>query len=435
MEQVAEATSELRELSAPYASVERFPIGAAVLPLATLNRLKDAFTAIFEGLDALHHDLCEGDLRRLATLCRAPDHELPLLDATPGQDWAIVARPDVILASDRIVVVELNCDSPAAQFGLHDLLLRAQSRLPTTAAALERLAAHTLPVTPALVARLLELRAREGLVAVCYWKREEAAGPLHWYLEGLARELTHHGLAARVSSVEDLQFEDPAVLLQGRPVSVVYRCFESPEPEDAAERVVLDELVACVARGATQLFTGFRGEICASKTALALLSDEQHTERLPRELVARFAPYVPWTRVVEDSRTRSEGELVDLIPWCVAQQRRLVLKPARGHSGHGVSIGDEVDAGEWQRSLSQAERDGAAGAPWLVQELVRPDPDWVTTTDPSGHPRRDRAVSLHSVFIVDREVVGVLRKSTLSSSLNISGRSETVPAPVWWIEG
>jgi hypothetical protein len=434
LDEVVTATAELREVSAPYAAPARFALTPVVLPSTTLQRLEDASDAIFDGLDALLRDVCAGDLRRLAALCRAPEHELPLLEATPDQDWTAVARPELVLAGERVAVVELNCDSPAAQFALHDLLLRAQRRLPRADATLTAAGARASAVTPPLVESLRRMGAGEGVVAINYWRREEAAGPIHWYLGCLARELVRYGLEAEVCPVEGLDLSREPVRLRGRPVSVVYRCFESPALEDGAERAVLDRLLDRVAAGATSLFSGFRGEICASKICLALLSDERYAPALPAAVVSRLEPYVPWTRVVESRRTRYDGERVDLLPWALEERARLVLKPVRGHSGLGVLIGRETAREEWERCLTQAERGGAEGAPWVLQELVEPDEEELTTTGDDGSPASARVPSTHSLFVVDRKVFGVLRRYGVSptKTLNVNGRSGYVPAPVWW---
>jgi hypothetical protein len=433
-DEVAEATVELRAVSAPYASPSRFPVAPVVLPLTTLNRLEEAASAIFDGLDALLHHVCGSNLQRLATLCLAPEHELSLVDATPDQDWTTIARPELILAGERVAVVELNCDSPAAQFALHDLLLRAQRRLPRTDAMLTAAAARATPVTPPLVETLRRMQPHDGLVAVCYWRREETAGPVHWYLGCLAHELARHGLEAEVAPVEELDLSGEPVRLHGKPVSVVYRCFESPAVEDEAERAWLDRLLACVAARATSLFTGFRGEICASKICLALLSDERYVEAMPAGEVSRLEPYVPWTRIVERRRTRYEDRPIDLLAWAAKHRDRLVLKPVRGHSGLGVLIGRETDPREWERSLLHAEHRGRTRAPWVLQELVEPDEEEVTTRGEDGKPRTVRVPATHSMFVVDRQVFGVLRRYGVSAekTLNVNGRSGYVPAPVWW---
>lgn len=420
-----QALAELRDVGAPYATAQ-FPLTLAVLDWPVMQELSASCQALFDGLDALLRDICAGDLRRLAALCRVPEHEIDLVAGRLVQDWGTVARPDVVIHGGRAMIVEPNCDSPAGLFSLHDMLYRVQR--PLVGAGVQPRVA-----TPALAERLrAELAVPDGVVAICYWRKEAARKRPHWYYGALALELARYGIKAVACPVEDLAWEPEAVMIAGDRVGAVYRFFESPEQDEQAERALLAELIDRVVVGQVGLLTGYQGEVFASKICLALLSDETYTSRMAPELAGRLARHVPWTRVIEPGHTRVHGELVDLLPWIRANRELLVLKPVRGHGGIGVVIGQEATQGEWEKAVAEA----AGAQPWLAQELVAPERVGFSmyADRDGGCVETGTAPAIYGVFMVDRRPVAVLRRLGVSSadSLNINARSGFVPQPVWW---
>ncbi|PRY30570.1 hypothetical protein [Pseudosporangium ferrugineum] len=429
-ERFREATAELRELSAPYAK-ERLVFRPPVEPAGSLTRLESACRTVFEGLDAVLRDRCGGDVLRLAQLCRATAPELTFLTRQPHQNWSTVARPDVITSGGRTVVVEINGDSPAGLFGLHDIITRAQSaflRPSATAPGRPAVAMHGL-----LASLEKSFGALDGMVAICYWRHEERAGRLDWQYELFARELRRHGVEAAHCALEDLDLAGDGVRHRGRRVSVVYRYFESPEPGEDDEFAVLERLFAIAESGRVGLFTGYRAEVLASKAALAVLSDEAVLDGLAPSLRARLAEHVPWTRVLEPRRTRFGNTEVDLLPWVERHKDRLIVKPVRGHAGIGITVGREVTADAWAQVIAEAVRGGAGDHPYIVQEVFDPDPLPVAFVDEQGQVTSTVTPSVSGVFIVDNAAVAVLRRYAVNATgtININPFSGYAPSPVW----
>lgn len=425
-----DATAELAQVSAPYATA-RFPLTPAVLPEEALHEFGAACATVFDGVDELLRGICGGDIRRLGRLCQAEPYELPLLEAVRDQTWSLVSRPDVVLTDGRALVVEANADSPAGLFALHDILLRAQQRLPDVAETVRGLYGPnaTEPLADLVRKRMV---AEDGVVAIAYWRRETETNPPHWYYGCHARELGRYGIQALVCPVEELELGPDEVRLRGERVAAVYRFFEAPEANAAAEQEYLARLLACVEAGTVGLFSGYRGEVCASKIVLALLSDERYVEHMPAELAVRLERHIPWTRLVQDRRTVHDGESVDLLPWIREHRDDLVLKAVRGRGGEKVLIGGETDPAEWDAAITAAHQAGDRGRPWIVQRLVRPPVTEFAATDGNGGIVRGSAPTIYSVFVLERRPVGVLRRIGYGRSLNINGRSGFVPAPVWW---
>ncbi|MGW1156848.1 hypothetical protein ACWD5Q_02800 [Streptomyces sp. NPDC002513] len=355
-----------------------------------------------------------------------------LLGHQPHQDWATIARPDVITSGGRTLVVEVNSDSPAGLFGLHDILARTQERLLETGA--DRPVAPS-PAMPALLKGVSgEIRRDDGLFAICYWAHERDEGPLSWQYDLFVAELARLGVEAVYCAVEDLEFGSEAVTYQGRPIGLVYRCFESPAQDNAREQEKLRVLFEAARAGVVGLFTGYRGETLASKAVLSVLTDEEVVGGIDADLAARVRRSVPWTRVVEPRDTYRDERQIDLVPYVVAHREELLLKPVRGHGGRGVVIGREVADDAWRALVEGAVADGRAGAWWVVQELFVPDAVTVTHTDRALEEVTTETVSVDGCFIVGGTAVGVLRRYAINgdTTLNINPRSGYAASPVWW---
>lgn len=424
------ALGDLRRVSAPYAN-GRFVTSPSVEPASLLGRLESACRDVFAGLDAVLAGVCDGDIAGMAALCRANAQEVSLLGHQPYQGWATVARPDVITSGDRTLVVEVNSDSPAGLFGLHDVLARAQGTL--IAGPDPQVCAPT-PTLPALLRGLSGEVRNDGLFAICYWAHERDEGPLSWQYDLFVAELARLGVEAVYCALEDLQFGAGSVRHEGRQVGLVYRCFESPHPANEPEQRLLRMLFRYAADRAVGLFTGYRGETLASKACLSVLTDEQITQHLDPALAARLQQSVPWTRVLEGRDTYHRDRLVDLVPYVVDRRDELILKPVRGHGGRGVVVGAEVDLDEWRGLVKRAVDGGDAGEWWVVQELHVPDPVTLTYTTPELAEITSTTVSIDGCFIVEGTAVGVLRRYAINgnTTLNINPRSGYAPSPVWW---
>ncbi|MFC8847748.1 MULTISPECIES: hypothetical protein [unclassified Micromonospora] len=111
----------------------------------------------------------------------------------PWQDWKTIARPDVVISDGRPVVVEMNGDSPAGLFSLHDALAEVQAQLlvelgiQVEAAAPRALQTliDTMPLTPGV-----------DRVAVCCWRHEIADAPPVWSYGSFVKGMKSHGIDA-----------------------------------------------------------------------------------------------------------------------------------------------------------------------------------------------------------------------------------------------
>lgn len=429
-EQVLRALNRLGP-SAPARIRERFVITPPLEPAGTLDRLGAATSAVFEGLNAIRDEICGGDVSAMARLCRAAPSEYEFLAMQPWQDWATIARPDVVISGGRPVVVEINGDSPAGLFSLHDALAEVQAQLLAELGmevgaepprAMQGLI-DTLPLTPGV-----------DRVAVCYWRHEILDAPPAWSYGSFVKALKGYGIDAFHCPLEDLQIDRRGLHYRGDPVSVVYRYFESPDDGQDDELQLLRSVFDSARNGLVRVFTGYCGEVLASKLALALLSDDQLLAQMAPVLADRLREHVPWTRVVEAVDTAYFGERVSLPEFAIAHQNRLLIKPVRGHAGLGITVGAEVGDAEWAAAV-RAGLDARSGqALAVVQEVHPPDVSPVQFSDADGVVTSVTTESVDGVFILNSRPKAVLRRFATNpgGTVNINPRSGYAPSPVWW---
>jgi uncharacterized circularly permuted ATP-grasp superfamily protein len=92
------------------------------------------------------------------------------------------------------------------------------------------------------------------------------------------------------------------------------------------------------------------------------------------------------------------------VPDAVARQARLVLKPAGGYGGTGVTVGPAVPADTWRRTLDQAAADGQ----YVLQELVDGDcAELGFTHRETGEVRTARVKFVLGPFVFSGAAAGV----------------------------
>ncbi|MGC0422208.1 hypothetical protein [Embleya sp. AB8] len=402
---------------------EQFVITPPLEPAATQAGLGAATSAVIDGLDAIRDDICGGDLKAMAKLCPAAPSEYELIAMQPWQDWSTIARPDVVTSGGRPVVVEINADSPAGSFSLHDapaeLGVRVEAEPPRTMRAL----IDALPLTPGV-----------DRVAVCYWRHEIESAPSAWSYGAFVKALEGHGIDAFHCPLEDLDIDRRGVHHRGDPVTVIYRYFESPDQGRHDELALPRRAFASGLEGLVRVSTGYLGEILAAKLSPALLSDDGLPARMQPSPADRLRDHVPWTRVVEPGDTTYAGERVSLPEFALAHRNRLLLKPVRGHAGLGITVGAEVGEAQWAAAVRAGLDADGEQALAVVQEVHPPDTSPVRFSDADGVVTSVTTRSVDGVFILDSRPVAALRRFAITpgGTVNINPRSGYAPSPVWW---
>jgi uncharacterized circularly permuted ATP-grasp superfamily protein len=207
----------------------------------------------------------------------------------------------------------------------------------------------------------------------------------------------------------------------GRPIDLIYKRVLIAE---LIERGGLDHpIVQAVRQGLVCLANPFRCKVLHKKASLAVLSDERNERLFDPAERAVIREHVPWTRMVEERKTRKDGAEIDLVPFVAANRTELVMTPNDDYGGAGVVLGWEVDRQTWERTLARAlER------PYIVQQRIglpaETFPSWVD----GGLVFADRIVDT-APFCFDGTLVdGCLTRVSTATLVNVTaGGGSTVP--------
>ena len=115
------------------------------------------------------------------------------------------------------------------------------------------------------------------------------------------------------------------------------------------------------------LVNSFRSEIAQKRAVFSLLTDSQITGKFPLAEKKAIASFIPWTRVVNQTKTERDGAPIDLPEYILANRDTLVLAPNDSATALPTFDGASTDASAWERALKQALRDR-----YVVQDRVAP---------------------------------------------------------------
>ncbi len=235
------------------------------------------------------------------------------------------------------------------------------------------------------------------------------------------RDFEKRGFTCVIGDPRACEYRDGRLTLDGAPIDLVYK------------RVLIHELVEqegmdcpvmrAVRDNAVCFLNGFRSKILHKKAALAVLSDERNAGWFDPEVLAAIGSYVPWTRVVENRRTRApSGETADLLEYCAGHRDQLVLKPNDAYGGEGIVLGWTVSDSEWTAALARA-----VAEPYVVQRRVTIPKEPYPSVEGGRLMYADRQVDT-APFVCDSSYVeGVLTRLSTAELLNVTagGGSQT----------
>ncbi|HYW30410.1 MAG TPA: hypothetical protein VE869_02805 [Gemmatimonas sp.] len=351
--------------------------------------------------------------------------EEELIHADPGFETASpTSRLDAFFAPgpDGLKFTEYNAETPAGG-AYNDALSRVFVALPAMHEFSRTHVALPIPAAPSIIHSMLDaFQAWRGVrekPVVCILDWAEVPTRSEFVL--FEREFASLGIEAFIGDPRDAEYRDGQLLVGGRHVTLIYK------------RVLIDELVTregldspvvrAVRDGAVCMVNPFRCKMLHKKASLAVVSDERQAPLLSPDQRAAVAAHVPWTRVVEERRTRHEGTDVDLMEFTSANRERLVLKPNDDYGGKGIVLGWTVDDSVWQAAVRTA-----LGEPYIVQERVEvPSEGWPALTGGALHIG-ERMLDT-APFLADGTVMtGCLTRIATDPLLNVTaGGGSNVP--------
>jgi hypothetical protein len=355
---------------------------------------------------------------------RLTSWEEELVFTDPGFPWpSPVSRLDAFFAGDEgLRFTEYNAETPAGPL-FNDVLTEIFYALPAL-----RLFTREWDVRP-LPARHNVLHAL--ISAYEAWSGTRALptiAVLDWLDVPTRREFTlfqeyaeRQGVRCVVADPRDAELRAGKLMLGGEPVDLIYKRVLISE---LIERCGLDHAVVRAVRDrAVCMVNPFSCKILHKKASLAVLSDERNADLYTPQQRQVIAENIPWTRVVEERRTRHDGEPVDLVPFVAEHKDQLVLKPNDEYGGKGIVLGWEVNDTEWGAALRTALRE-----PYIVQERVfLPSEPYPSVVDGQLHIA-DRMLDTAPYVVYGQYVDGCLTRLSTAALLNVTaGGGSSVP--------
>ncbi len=181
----------------------------------------------------------------------------------------------------------------------------------------------------------------------------------------IAQMFEREGHRVEVVSPDQLEYRN-GVLSRGEfPIEVIFRRIK------VQEFLVRFDLTHPLLRAyrdrAVCLVNSFRSELAQKKAMFELLTDEQITAGFPAAERRAIQEFIPWTRVVRESKTRYKKRQVDLAEFVLHNRQKLVLRPNDEGTDQHTFRGSELDEAAWEKAFRTALRN-----PYVVQEVVEP---------------------------------------------------------------
>jgi hypothetical protein len=225
----------------------------------------------------------------------------------------------------------------------------------------------------------------------------------------LADRLRQEGFPAEVVSPEHLEYRNGELRHNDMAIDIVYRCIRL---QDFLVRFDLNHpLVRAYKDRAVCMANSFRAEVSAKRGIFDLLTDDTITAKFPAAERKAIADFIPWTRMVQASKTTYHRRTVDLPDFVMKHRTKLVLKPNDDTSDQNTFRGAELDELAWEKALRQAMR-----SPYVVQEVAEPTRAVFPLIQYGSLVMKEMQVELHPHFFG-----GKLQGA--SSWLNVAGTS------------
>ena len=298
---------------------------------------------------------------------RLEDWEERLIHADPGfPEPSPVSRLDAFFVPERggLRFTEYNAETPAAA-AYNDVLAEVFLGLPVMRPFLRRFEVRPQPARQNVMHALVDAyrswsgRSDRPRIVILDWREV----PTYSEFVITADYLRAQGFDCAIADPRDAEFRDGRLWAADGPVDLIYK------------RVLLSELIGrggeehpvvrAVRENAVCMVNPFRCKLLHKKASLAVLSDEANADMFSAAEHEAIGAHIPWTRLVEQRRTRHGADRVDLIDYIVKNREHLVLKPNDEYGGTGIVLGWESDDDAWQSAVKTA-----LDEPAIVQERV-----------------------------------------------------------------
>jgi uncharacterized circularly permuted ATP-grasp superfamily protein len=347
------------------------------------------------------------------------ERETRMARIDPGYSRLCVSsRLDSYLSESGFQFLEYNAETPA---GVGDQMQLEKVLLPMLYLQ-ELLAQHAswLPEPHRrLLTSLLETYREWGgeeqrpQIAIVDWKGVATESEFRILREYFSTE----GYRAVIADPEELSYNGRHLSAGDFRVDIVYKRVVIHEFLERCDET--HPLVQAYSDHRVCMMNSFRTKLAHKKTSFAILSDPQYSHLFTDDEIDVFRDHIPWTRRVAPGMTSFHGEENELIDLIRREREALVLKPNDDYGGHGVFIGWETSADEWERAIALALK-----RPYVVQERVPlkkiPMPMF------SDRVRLEELFVDFNPFLFGNQTEGALIRLSSSALLNVtSGGGQT----------
>lgn len=360
---------------------------------------------------------------------RPEEERLVRLPAGKGPA-STASRVDAFLLPESLKFTEYNGESPAGS-GYTETLSGIFRELPVMKEFAEQFEIHSYPLSARLLDALIGTyydwggTSKQPQMLIVDWKEV----PTWSEFEILKERFEGMRVPVVLADPRELEWDGKSLSVKGKKIDLVYR------------RVLINDIVArpseCAAlvkayeAQAVCVANNFRCKIPHVKAFFAVLTELKNANLFSSEELEVIQRHVPWTRVVEDVRTDYQGEPIALLDYIRKNQQNLVLKPSDEYGGTGVTLGWEVDAKHWEKSIQEAVPGGASAKEhgcWIVQEKIAMRRGEFPYINADGKVEfRDMLVDL-APYMFRGKLSGFLTRLSASSLANVTSGGGQIPA-------
>jgi len=386
---------------------------------AQWEELRRCGVAVMEIAARLARHAFGGDVKRLCAFLRTPAAEAEWVALDPGPPDVVLSRLDGFLTDDGPRFVEVNSDAPAG-FGYGDRMARLVMELPVFRAFAREAQVSYQPSEKSLVRAVAACWRSTGgtgrpRVAIVDWAEVRTRADQEILREAFAAR----GFDCVLADPREMEVRGGRLLEPGGPVDLVYR--RAVLSELVGREIEVQPFMGAYRHRLCPFVNSFRCRLSEDKAFFALLTDDAFAHLLSPEEQALVARVLPWTRRVEERRTRKDGREIDLVPWVLEHREDLVLKPAHEYGGRSVLLGWETDAAGWHAAVDAA-LDGA----WVVQQRVAiPEEPFPVLED--GRVDLVQLKVNTNPFYVLGEPAGAVTRASRRGVINVSSGGGSVP--------
>ncbi len=314
------------------------------LMLSVFRRLSDVLLADAQFRRQLFLDSAEEQLIQIPTgyQTNIPTARLDSFFARDGEQWSLN-------------FIEFNGESPAGM-AYNDELAQLFLATPLMQHFQARYEVTSLEARPHALEALLRVyyawrgnRTKLPDIAIVDWAGVPTTSEFLLFQTYFAE----HGIEATICTPDELEFQGGKLYAAEREIDFVYKRVLTSEllRQYGLNHALIDALRA----GAVCMANPFTCKLLHKKASFALASDERNERLFTADQRAAIRHHLPWTRMIEERYTVDRHDKrIDLLPWAVDNQERLVLKPNDEYGGKGVLIGWETASSDWERALEAA---------------------------------------------------------------------------------